>query len=132
MSNIIEGFKVDVPVAELGEHFQRRIEFHRAKVGDLEIKIGKLKDREVEAKNLADDLSLRTHAWGGLIGGDPVEMFEMEKRLHAQCADYFVFLSAHLIRDTVYRLTDNDLVGLEFGSKAVRDGHGTTLRYIPE
>lgn len=120
-SNIIEGFKVDVSTDELAAHLQLRIDHHRGEVGKLEIKIGKLKDHQVEMERVNEAASV-TVPRGGIIGcGDPMQTFEAQKQLHADSVDYFTWVETHLIPNAVYRLNADDLGTLEI-SGARRSG----------
>ncbi len=114
MSNIINGFQVDITSSELDVHIDKQIAHHQTQVGKWEERVGKLQ-AVVAARGEVHDSITRG---GGLHPrhGDEydVEQAEMHVGMHKQRAHYLGFLQTHLIADVVYRLGEEDLIRLEF------------------
>ena len=113
MSNIINGFQVDIASSELDVHIDKQIAHHQAQVGKWEERVGKLQAVATARGEVRDSI---TH--GGLpqFNGDKheIEQAEAHVGMHKQRAKYLGFLQTHLIVDVVYRLGEDDLIRLEF------------------
>ena len=97
---MIEGLHFDLSSDEMREHLATKAEHHTQRaVWYLE-----------RAKDLQDGGMQSDHQ---VSGGDPLKNLQAQAEKHTSRADFFKFLTDHIIGET-YRLSESDLRTLEF------------------
>ena len=97
---MIEGLKFDVSYQEMQVHLEAKEAHHRERAAFYADKAAALEKGGAEAAQFS--------------GGDPVRALRDSQTKHVHRADLFDFLRRHLIAGETYRLTEADLVVLEF------------------
>lgn len=95
---MIEGLIVSFKTDELREHLIQRAKLHEGKV-DFYTEKAKLNEDVPEQENVTVDV---------------VKNLKDRAQTHRQRADHFYLLADHLIIGEEYRLSENDLLKLEF------------------
>ena len=98
---MIEGLHFDVPFEEMKKrllikvtHHLGRADWYRARVSDL----------KAGSPNIDHNVT----------GGNPVSQLESRAETHQNRAEFFTFMADHLIKGETYRLSERDLITLEF------------------
>lgn len=99
---MIEGLKIEIGSAELGEHITTRASFHE----------GKAKFYTEQVTNLKAG-GIREQA----MSNDPVSSLEASAKQHRERGAFFRFMAEHLIPDETYQLDESDLGRLEIVSR---------------
>lgn len=104
---MIEGLKVDVGAGEIVEHLDERIRYHRARVDCSEQQLAKAAGMGDEAEE--DDGAMP------FPGAVPSPRYRIEHRLrgHQERIAALTFLREHVVKDEIYRLSEEDLTALE-------------------
>ncbi len=97
---MIEGLCFDVSAAEMREHLAAKVDHH--------------KERAAFYADKADSLARGGAEAAQFSGGDPVRALQDNEKKHKNRAEFFDFLRAHVIAGETYRLSESDLVTLEF------------------
>lgn len=99
---MIEGIKIDMQYADLKAHVEARAEFHRTKAAWYRSNVENLRSGGVEpAFN---------------VSNDPASSLKRSEESHEQKCAYFQIISKYLIEGETYRLSESDLVRLEFAA----------------
>ena len=97
---MINGLIITVPSHELCDHLLERAEVHAGKAKKYAEEMAHLAEREIrEDVNMTDD---------------PVRRFREKRDEHHAKAEHFRFMGEHVIRDEEYRLSEADLLKVEF------------------
>ncbi len=104
---MIEGLKVDVRAGEIVDHLDERIRYHRTRVECNEQQLSK-------AAGMGDEGDEQDGAMP-FPGGAPSTRFRIEQRLrgHQERIAALTFLREHVVKDEIYRLSEEDLTALE-------------------
>jgi hypothetical protein len=96
-NELIEGFKIDVPGAEMRAHLNKRAVYHREKADAYTLQ--------------ADGVAALKPASGQ--SNDPVANLQQSASQHHQKYALFSFMAEHVVPDTTYRMSERDLVYTE-------------------
>ena len=107
---MIEGLKVDVRSGEIVDHLDERIRYHRSRVESNEQQLAKSAVTGDEADE--EDGAMP------FPGPVPSPRFRIEQRLrgHQERVAALTFLREHVVKDEIYRLSEEDLTALEIVS----------------
>ena len=94
---MISGINFDVSSAEMREHLQKRVAFHRERAAFY----------EAQKASFADVPT-------AIMTNDPVAGLREAGKRHQQKADLLAFMADHVPINEVYRLSQHDLSALEF------------------
>lgn len=97
---MIEGLKFDIDADEMDSHLKAREKHHTDRVLFYADKAGALQAGGAEAMNYTN--------------GDPVRALKDRETEHRHKIALFNFLRRHIVAGETYRLTESELVKLEF------------------
>jgi len=100
---MIEGLHFDVEYKEMKEHLEQKAQHHFSRKQFYFSQAVKLVEGEVESMDYT--------------GGDPVKALNDKGKQHYARMEFFQFMADHLIKDETYRLSEGDLLTLEFISR---------------
>ena len=103
---MIEGFRIDVTAEEMGRHLDERIEYHRGRAQDCEMKVQKLKALTPAADDEEDILEM--------CGSSRLHGLERMAARHRSRELFLIFARNHIVGSEIYRLSDGDLQLLEW------------------
>lgn len=111
---MIEGIKIDVPTVELRDHLRFRADHHATR---QQFYLNRANDltQGIADMDLGDEADAMAFSNSGR--GDPRESMRQAARQHGDRLAFFRFLADHLVPDETYRLTEGDLLKIEFASK---------------
>ena len=98
---MIEGLHFDIPFEEMKERLLIKVNHHINRAAWYH-------DRVRDLKAGSPDIDLK------VTGGNPVSQLESRVETHQNRAEFFTFMADHLIKGETYRLSERDLITLEF------------------
>ncbi len=104
MTERIEGLRIEVTSQELWQHLVNRETFHRKKAEWYAGQVQALSAGGVQATGATNN---------------PLESLERSRLEHQAKAELFEFMAGHVVRDTTYRLSEQDLARIEIISRYV-------------
>ncbi len=108
---MIEGLKFDIEFDEMGDHLREKAEHHDERRLFYEKQIRAL------GGGLAGELPEgRSPQYSGQ-GNDPMEALRHKAISHEGKSTFFQFMADHLVEGETYRLSESDLMTLEFISR---------------
>jgi hypothetical protein len=108
---MIEGIQFDIPSRELSEHLRERVTHHRQRSVFFATQAKQLEDGVPDAKEASGKVNYSNAT------SNPLEALKSSAITHEQKADLFCLMIKYLVKDETYRLTENDLLKLEFTSQ---------------
>ncbi|KKK57206.1 hypothetical protein LCGC14_3056830 [marine sediment metagenome] len=103
---MIEGLHFDIKFKEMKDHLEAKANHHFERKQFYFSQAQKLEEGNAEAMNYS--------------GGDPVKVLKDKGNNHYQRMGFFQFMADHLVEGVTYRLSENDLMTLEFISRYFR------------
>jgi hypothetical protein len=100
---MINGIQIEMSTDKLAAHIKQRADFHRSKAAWYKQQIQSLTAGGLEGR--------------GGHSNDPIGSLSQSQRSHEEKAAYFAVLHENLIPNETYRLSQDDLSGLEFVSR---------------
>ena len=101
--NRIEGLKFEISYTELRSHIQSRGEYHKEQAKFYHTQAGSLREGGLQQIQF--------------VSNDPVSSLENSEKTHMERAAFFFFMAEHLVPDSVYILSEQDLTRIELISK---------------
>jgi len=101
---MIQGIQLEITGKELVEHLEARAGHHLDRMAFYRRKVGEVGD---EAPEVEDEPAYSGHA-------NPVEALKGKVRQHRKQAALFQFMAEHIVVDETYRITEQDLMRLEW------------------
>lgn len=98
---MIEGLCIDVSAKELKKHLGARAEYHAKKAAWY--------------KNQSK--ALNEGGAGTGMSNDPVRSLQASAQEHREKSAYFRFMEQHLVKNEIYRLSQDDLSQIELSSR---------------
>lgn len=111
---MIEGLKIDVPSTELKEHLAARASHHGERVAFY---LGQAKHLSQGLKDLDLEDESEAQAYSNSGQRDPRDSMRQSAKSHQDRQMFFQFMADHLVPGEVYRLTEADIIKLEFASR---------------
>jgi hypothetical protein len=105
---MIEGLKLDVKADELVRLLNERIAHHQNRANTYEAQLRKLSAIQDDSDNDEEDVVAELRGRGSALHG-----VERKLRDHSDRAGVLTFVRDHIVRDEVYRLTEEDLRTIE-------------------
>lgn len=96
---MIEGIQIDIPTVDVRAHVRERIAYHEKKA------------------RFYNEQALALIGGGGSqqnVSNDPVSSLQHSAERHQERITFFKVIEKYLVPDEIYRLTETDLVRLEF------------------
>lgn len=109
---MIEGLHFDVTSGQLMQHLRERMEYHRERQAVYDREISRLEKVDLERESDQDIHLTRVDG--------PKENLKRRSEEHRAKAQKFELLLNHVILGEVYRLSDEDLIKLEFIDQSSR------------
>lgn len=100
---MIEGLHFDIEFGEMQEHLRERARHHDERRVFYGKQAGTLEEGKAEGM--------------GYTGGDPIKALRDKEVSHTNRSELFQFMADHLVEGETYRLSDSDLMTLEFISR---------------
>jgi len=100
---MIEGLKFDIECEEMGDHLCEKARHHDERRLFYEKSAQRLEEGKAEGMDYT--------------GGDPIKALRDKGRTHRNRSEFFQFMADHLIEGETYRLSESDLLTLEFISR---------------
>ena len=100
---MIEGLHFDVEYKEMKQHLEVKANHHFGRKQFYFSQAEKLEAGDAEAMDYT--------------GGDPVKALKDKGKIHYSKMEFFQFMADHLIKGETYRLSESDLLTIEFISR---------------
>lgn len=100
---MIEGLQFDIEFDEMLEHLFAKARHHLERREFYERQAKTLEDGKAEGMDYS--------------GGDPIKALRDKGQIHKYRSELFQFMADHLIEGETYRLSESDLMTLEFISR---------------
>lgn len=100
---MIEGLLFDIEFEEMLEHLRVKALHHEERRLFYEESAERLEEGKVEGMDYS--------------GGDPIKALRDKGQIHQNRSELFMFMADHLIEGETYRLSESDLMTLEFISR---------------
>jgi hypothetical protein len=101
---MIEGLQFDIEFEEMGDHLREKARHHDERRVFYERQAKTLEEGKAEGMDYT--------------GGDPIKALRDKGRVHQNRSELFQFMADHLIEGETYRLSESDLMTLEFISRS--------------